>query len=324
MNLQTISSELAELIDLIAQWEQHSEIPDIEREIALDKMKVIYMSLKKAEAKSSILSEKLAVDSDMGNRKLQGLFYEVSDKKEEALKPMPQQRKQGAYELEELVIPDFPIIGGRSKESEEKRLTAEEAAPILDAISSLAGSINSNAKPSDITFERAPEPILELEHDTPAAEKKLEPIKNVASALEVEPKVVAPMAEVVGSAEEKLVVTRFEDRVKVADKRLGEVIASTKSSLNEVVSPKGKSDLATKLQQKPVEDLHKAISFNDKFRLIRTLFGGDGRAYDAAINALNGCTSIDEALIYIQEHYSWDAALPEVNLLVDLLQRRFL
>lgn len=318
MNLQIISSELTQLTALVAEWTRHNKIPDIEREIALDKLKTIYADLKLGIVDDAAISEKLAKDDDVSDRKLQGLFFESTEGKEVQQEKPLRHRSTSAFELEELIIPDFPDFGGRAKENEEKRLTPEEAAPILDAISNLAGSINRHAKPAELLDRNGDEPILEIENPvTVDLAKEAEPIRMPKSAATTAATtVVSPVA-----APQNV---RMEERAKTGDRRLGEMIASAKSSLNEVISPKGHTDLASKLQQKPVADLHKAISFNDKFRLIRALFNGNGKAYDSAIGELNKCETLDEALIYIQENYSWDASSPEVNLLVELLQRKFM
>lgn len=314
MNLQIISSELTQLTALVAEWTRHNKIPDIEREIALDKLKTIYADLKLGIVDDAAISEKLAKVDDVSDRKLQGLFFESTEGKEVQQEKPLRHRSTSAFELEELIIPDFPDFGGRAKENEEKRLTPEEAAPILDAISNLAGSINRHAKPAELLDRNGDEPILEIENPVTANfVKEAEPISMPKSAATTAAAPVAAPQNV-----------RMEECAKTGDRRLGEMIASAKSSLNEVISPKGQTDLASKLQQKPVADLHKAISFNDKFRLIRALFNGNGKAYDSAIGELNKCETLDEALIYIQENYSWDASSPEVNLLVELLQRKFM
>ena len=57
----------------------------------------------------------------------------------------------------------------------------------------------------------------------------------------------------------------------------------------------------------PVTDLRRAIGINDKFLLIRDLFGGDGEAfYEQAIGTLNDCADFDDCMIYIAENYAWN------------------
>ena len=72
-----------------------------------------------------------------------------------------------------------------------------------------------------------------------------------------------------------------------------------------------------------LESLRRAIGINDKFLLIRDLFGGDGEAYEKAIGALNDCADFDDCMIYIAENYAWNPNSDGVKLLMDLLERKF-
>ena len=73
----------------------------------------------------------------------------------------------------------------------------------------------------------------------------------------------------------------------------------------------------------PVADLRNAIGINDKFLLIRDLFGGDGEAYEEAIGRLNDCADFDDCMIYIAENYAWNPNSDGVKLLMELLERKF-
>ena len=83
-------------------------------------------------------------------------------------------------------------------------------------------------------------------------------------------------------------------------------------------------DIASELRRsEPVTDLHRAIGINDKFLMIRDLFGGDGEAFDAALDALNGFGDLDDCMIYIAENYAWNANSDGAKLLMELLERKF-
>lgn len=69
--------------------------------------------------------------------------------------------------------------------------------------------------------------------------------------------------------------------------------------------------------------MRRAIGINDKFLLIRDLFGGDGEAYEKAIGVLNDCADFDDCMIYIAENYAWNPNSDGVKLLMDLLERKF-
>lgn len=388
MNLLTISTELQEVLNLIDEWNSHHQIPDIEREIALDKLKDIYANLKN---NSIIFTEEATSDHQaaaavqIANKNLQGLFYEISRKKEVKREFEENSKASFTSNIENISIPDFPLLDIRN-EMEEKGLSAEEAAPILHSISNLADSINSNAKASVLAATATPpverhaiqnsrsttqeveqprssastlaattvaQPAKEYAEPTPpqmpvsASEAKVEKVQATSPATAQATVVPSPNRTTrQPEPEQKGFVPKGSEPVKPKvtpiasnlqqpkeepalastsqDKRLGEVIAQKKSSLNESISPKGKQDLASVLQQqKPIGDLHKAISFNDKFRLIRELFKGDGKAYEKAIGELNQFETLDEAIIHISESYSWNPSSPATALLIELLQRKF-
>ena len=102
---------------------------------------------------------------------------------------------------------------------------------------------------------------------------------------------------------------------------LGDVINRGVQTLGDKIAPPrdAVSDMAHKT---PVNDLREAIGINDKFLLIRDLFDGDAAACDAAIDALNGFTDLDDCMIHIAEHYAWNPNSDGARLLVELLERK--
>ena len=103
---------------------------------------------------------------------------------------------------------------------------------------------------------------------------------------------------------------------------LGEVINHDVQTLADTIArPR---DVASELRRsEPVTDLRRAIGLNDKFLLIRDLFGGDGEAYERAIDALNGFEDFDDCMIFIAEHYAWNPNSDGAQLLMELLERKF-
>lgn len=296
MNLLTISSELKLLLTLVDQWKTSNKIPDIEREIALDKLKMVYAQLKNLTPPVDnfmVSCERQMANAATSSSNLRGVFYEIQEEVTGKLEPIPSFKAQPASGIEELIIPDFQLLTGRSKEPEEQpRLTAEEASPILESISNLADAINSSAKPAEVK----PEPKA-----APVAEKRPSP-----------------------TAESVRVEETAAQNPKVENPRFSNASEGNKPFVKEAVPSSKQPDLASKPQGKPVEDIRKAIGFNDKFYLIKELFKGDAHAYETTITKLNSFETLDEALIYIQENYSWDASSRAAMLIVDLLQRKFI
>lgn len=103
---------------------------------------------------------------------------------------------------------------------------------------------------------------------------------------------------------------------------MGEVINHNVQTLADTIAPP--RDVASELRRSEhVTDLRRAIGINDKFLMIRDLFGGDATAYEAAIGTLNGFDDFDECMIYIAENYAWNANSDGAKFLMELLERKF-
>ncbi|MDE5962757.1 MAG: hypothetical protein K2G58_01765, partial [Alistipes sp.] len=103
---------------------------------------------------------------------------------------------------------------------------------------------------------------------------------------------------------------------------LGEVINQDVQTLADTIEPV--RDVASTLRSKrTISDLRQAIGINDKFLLIRDLFGGESDAYDAVMQKLNSFESLDDCVIYLTENYTWNSNSDSVRMLMDLLERKF-
>jgi len=102
---------------------------------------------------------------------------------------------------------------------------------------------------------------------------------------------------------------------------LGEVIGHDVQTLADTIS--APRDMASELRsQETVSDLRRAIGINDKFLMIRDLFGGDAAAYDRAIDTLNAFDDLDDCMIHIAENYVWNANSDGAKFLMELLERK--
>lgn len=84
-----------------------------------------------------------------------------------------------------------------------------------------------------------------------------------------------------------------------------------------------KMDMQTKLQNKPIHDLTKAIGINDKFLFIKELFNNDSERYNQTLKHLNQLTDLNDAIIYLQENFEWDATNEVAINFIDLVRRKF-
>lgn len=99
---------------------------------------------------------------------------------------------------------------------------------------------------------------------------------------------------------------------------LGDVLRADVHTLGESIArAKDISEAA------PVASLRAAIGINDRFLLIRDLFGGDAAAYEKAIVAIDSFDNLDDCMVHIVENYSWRSTSDGAKLIMNLIQRKF-
>lgn len=102
---------------------------------------------------------------------------------------------------------------------------------------------------------------------------------------------------------------------------LGDVVGAERTTIADSIAPA--EDVASVIGSRQLSSLRSAIGLNDKFLLIRDLFGGDNAAYEAAIDGLDGCQNLDDAMLYIFDNFEWNGESDGAQLLTELLSRRF-
>ena len=224
-----------------------------------------------------------------------------------------------------------------SKQTDEGPTTAEpHAAPAradqpseeVSEKTSAPAPVESATVSTARTASVEPEPEFESDSDS---EPELEP--EPESELESESVPTAPTP--VPEPESKPRTAAFDPVSDDTDRRTegGMPIASAGAVLGEVINPHVQTladtiapprDMASEiLHNEPITDLRQAIGLNDKFLLIRDLFGGDGAAFERAIETLNGFDDLDDCMIFIAEHYAWNPNSDGAKLLMELLERKF-
>ena len=117
---------------------------------------------------------------------------------------------------------------------------------------------------------------------------------------------------------------------KQADKTNGPAILadrykSDKKFRNESLAGKrGKQDVSSKIQSKPISNIGNALGINDRFKLINDLFNGDRDSYENTINTLDKASNFNEAFSYINSSFDWDMEEDSVQILLDLVRRKFI
>ena len=103
---------------------------------------------------------------------------------------------------------------------------------------------------------------------------------------------------------------------------LGDVLNHDVRTLADTIA--APRDAASELARgEAVTDLRAAIGLNDKFLLIRDLFGGNSVQYERTIDALNACADLDDCIVYIAENHVWNPSSDGAKRLIELLERKF-
>lgn len=156
---------------------------------------------------------------------------------------------------------------------------------------------------SDAELENAPESVVE---------HSIEPNREVQQ--ELSPTAAVETEESEEVAEEPAFVPAAEENPAV----LGEVMTPAPTLADQLAARQTVNDLRPK-----VTDLRRAVGLNDKFLLIRDLFGGNGSLYEITIRKLNEFDNFDDCMIYIAEHFAWNPNSDGAKLMIDLLERKF-
>ena len=151
------------------------------------------------------------------------------------------------------------------------------------------------------TAEPAPAPIEEPAPE-PIEPQKEEPIESATLAV---------------SVAERLAAAQSESQPQI----LGEVIGAGTTTLAEAVA--ASQPMVQTVQNDRVNSLRNAIGINDRFILIRDLFGGDGAAFERAMDELDAFDDFNECLVYMST-YRWNPNSDGARMLMDLITRKLL
>lgn len=107
---------------------------------------------------------------------------------------------------------------------------------------------------------------------------------------------------------------------------VNDLMMQKEHSLNDRLK-ENKTEMASKLQDVPIQDLKKAISINDRQRFIQELFRGDETMYERSIKTINSFGISAEAEYWIQRELKvklgWNSGEELVKTFDQLVKRRF-
>lgn len=309
MELKKIEDRLSRLSTLVEGWRRVERVPRIERDMALEELRRVYDEILGSDtADVAIIAEESAAE-------------------------------EGSAEPEE-------------ESSEPEREMTESVADVGDAfddaldIDALLGLDASDDEPKPepaVVPEPAPEPAPEPKpapapvpapkkggglfdiDDIPVRTKssrKMIALYNTPSTpieSKPEPRVQYNEPEAVEEAPAPVVTTAPTEVTPVEQpKRVADVLGGSVTVLGDAMV--GDDTPTTPFNR--IDDIRKAIGLNDKFLMIRDLFGGDEQKYEDTIDTLNEFEDLDECMIYIVENFRWNPDSEGAKLLVSLIERK--
>ena len=319
-NIQHIITDIDRIRQIIEQWNENQNIPAIERDIVLDKLKHLYEIL---------LTETVIDFSDMGSEQEAGpslasgsvtdnnsTVQSVASVSDISAAEKPEKSDNTFSTMSETV--SETILGsvshfGSTEENKdiEQKLFGDDQIPRPKVDKQVILSLYGDAPTPPRTAPTPPvyPPVETPPPFTPQPAVPIEQPKRTPYASEPSP--VSPASPEANAAPHKKV--------------FGEVLSDNGSiPMNEALGKQNShTDVASKLQAKSINgDLRQHIGINDRFMIIRNLFGGSSEAFNATMAQLNTFTDLDDALLYIQDHYNWNPDDESVKLIVDLLERK--
>ena len=169
--------------------------------------------------------------------------------------------------------------------------------------------------------EEEENPFVEVQLDA-VGDDASEPVSEEPVSEESEPE--EPVGEKPGTSGNVPTAGPFVQSPVAAESGavLGEVINHDVRTLADTIAPP--RDMASEIaRSEPVTDLRRAIGINDRFLMIRDLFGGDADAYEQALSELDGFLDLDECMIYIAENFAWNSSSDGARFLMELLERKY-
>ena len=160
-----------------------------------------------------------------------------------------------------------------------------------------------------------------------------EPDTNVEAEIDIEENEEAETTEAIEEEEPHSVSVPegidLENNIIEETKETQQTIADkyqcSTSSLNDhIANHIEQKDLASKLQQNPIDDLTKAIKLNDKIWYSNELFDGNLDLYRETIRTINKMEELDEALSFLESNFSFDQTQKSFKSFIEIIYRRFL
>ena len=347
MGLKRIDERLSRVATIVKGWNGSSSVPRIERDLALEELRHIYDEIldytpeeredcaeenaDSAEREERVVvtvapiaesiadvvddfDDALDIDALLGI----GAEEESAPSQEQSIAEVEETPKEAveepAAEVEkEIVVESEPeIVAEPEPESVEEPIAEPEAdvAPETEVEDNASGAL-FNLDDIPVRAKRGRK-MVHLYSDNFTSRVVTAPKEDDEAESEAE---AEEITEPIQPAVERVVV---EEQSAEEPKCLADVLGGGVKTLGDAMA--SSDEPTTPLNR--VTELRKAIGLNDKFLLIRDLFGGDVERYEATIDTLDEFEDLDECMIYIVENFRWNPDSEAARLIVSLLERK--
>ena len=166
----------------------------------------------------------------------------------------------------------------------------------------------------EVLDEEGSEEFVEVDLDAPATGQTEVENDTPTAIFTTETNYVEPKIEVA-------VATATASPVPESEQVLGEVIKSNVRTIADSIKPKDTA--AEAIVKGSIDDIGKAVGINDRFLLIRDLFGGSSEEYERVVARLNEFDNFEDCMIYIVENFDWNPNSDGTKLMMELLERKY-
>lgn len=239
-----------------------------------------------------------------------------------------EKQEEEIADVAEPIVVEQPTVATAVVEEqpiEDKKPWTEEKSKVTASINSLFGADEPRREPRS-KHQR----MMSIYNDEPKPEKvvdisKIFDMDDDESDVEIfatpTPKTQPQVKRVVEYDEEPL--KSGETIADVKTVTLADAMAQNATTLADTIA--APAALGEEINHSHIRSLRKAIGINDKFLMIRDLFGGDGDLYEQTLDALDEFESFDDCLLYIAEnHPEWNPDSEGAKFLTQLLERKLL
>lgn len=347
MALKKIYERVSRLQSLVESWSSTTSVSNIERDIVLEELRCLYdevlnytpTTTQKAEPESEAMNE-VAEDEQESEDVIEEESEQNDEPEVSAVEAEPTHKSVGVSFDDAL---DIAALLGLSGDD-----TIAEAERVVEENRERAAEIAAEQK----SEEAKPETPVEVEESVAAVEETAAPApaertaggglfdiedipvrtkrgrkmislynepKTETVAKEAEPKreEVSPVPKPTSAPTQTVVPAQPAPAPVPEPQRLADVMAKNVTTLADKMA----EEVPTAAFNR-ITEIRKAIGINDKFLLIRDLFGGDANLYEDTITHLDEFDDLDECMIFIVENFRWDPDSEGAKLLVSLIERK--